>query len=106
LSGISAGDMTVVTSPDQQVFTINFAPGSFGRGDSVQFGMSLFTAAAGSTQITPDRLRDMKVTVTLEGGQTFTSSVIAGIKFPINRFTGFGLVNAEAAVKAVKRRNN
>jgi hypothetical protein len=106
LTGISAADMTVATSPDQQVFTINFAPGSFGRGDSIDFGMSLFTAAAGSTQIAPDRLRDMKVTVTLEGGQTFTSTVIAGIKFPINRFTGFGLVNAEAAVKAVKRRSD
>jgi len=105
LSGITAGDMTVSTSPDQQVFTINFAPGSFGRADSIQFGMSLFTAAGGSTQITPDRLRDMKVTVTLEGGQTFTSTVIAGFKFPINRFTGFGLVNADAAVKSVSRRN-
>lgn len=104
LNGIAAGDMTVATSPDQQVFTISFAPGSFGRGDSLDFGMSLFTAQAGSTQITPDRLRDMKVTVTLEGGQTFTSTVIAGIKFPINRFTGFGLVNADAAVKAVSRR--
>jgi hypothetical protein len=104
LSGITAGDMTVATSPDQQVFTINFAPGSFGRGDSVQFGMSLFTATGGSTQITPDRLRDMKVTVTLEGGQTFTSTVFAGFKLPINRFTGFGLVNADAAVKAVTRR--
>ena len=104
LVGVAAGDMTVSTSPDQQVFTINFAPGSFGRGDSFQFGMSLFTALAGSTQIVPDRLRDMKVTVTLEGGQTFTSTVFAGFKLPINRFTGFGLVNADAAVKAVTRR--
>ena len=106
LSGISPGDMTVSTSPDQQVFTINFAPGSFGRGDSIQFGMSLFTASAGFTQITPDRLRGMKVTVTLEGGQTFTSTVFAGFKFPVNRFTGFGLVNADAAVKAASRRGD
>jgi Subtilase family len=105
LVGIAAGDMTVAITPDQEVFTINFAPGSFGKGDSIDFGMSLFTALESSTQITPDRLRDMKVTVTLEGGQTFTSTVIAGIKFPINRFTGFGLVNADAAVKAVKRRS-
>jgi len=100
--GISASDMTVSTSPDQLVFTINFAPGSFGRGDSVKFGMSLFTIFLGSTQIDPDRLRGMKITTTLENGQTFTSPVFAGFKFPVNRFTGFGLVNAEAAVKAVK----
>src|SRR5882672_5093206 len=103
LKGVTPADMTVTTSPDQLVFTINFAPGSFGRGDSVQFGMSLFTDSWGTTQITPDLLRNMKMTVTLENGQQFSSRVIAGFKFPINNYSGFGLVNADAAVKAVSR---
>jgi hypothetical protein len=101
LKGIAASDMTVSTSPDQLVFTINFAPGSFGRGDSVQFGMSLFTNGWGTTQLLPDQLRNMKVTVTLENGQQFTSRVVAGFSFPINNYSGFGLVNADAAVRAV-----
>lgn len=103
LDGIAASDMTVSTSADQLTFTINFAPGSFSRGDSVAFGMSLFTIALGSTQVTPDHLRGMTVTTTLEDGRTFTSPVFAGFKFPVNRFTGFGLVNADAAVRAVSR---
>ncbi len=103
LEGIAASDMTVSTSADQLTFTINFAPGSFSRGDSVAFGMSLFTIALGSTQVTPDHLRGMTVTTTLEDGRKFTSPVFAGFKFPVNRFTGFGLVNADAAVRAVSR---
>lgn len=98
LKGIAPTDMTVATSPDQHVFTINFAPGSFGRGDSVEFGMSLFTDTWGTTQVLPDQLRNMKLTVTLENGQQFSSRVIAGFKFPINNYSGFGLVNADAAV--------
>ena len=103
LRGIAASDMTVATSADQKLFTINFAPGSFGRGDAVQFGMSLFTDSWGTTQVLPDQLRNMKLTVTLENGQRFSSKVIAGFKFPINNYSGFGLVNADAAVKAASR---
>jgi subtilisin family serine protease len=101
LKGISASEMTVATSPDQHLFTINFAPGSFGRGDSVQFGMSLFTDGWGTTQVLPDQLRNMKITVTLENGQRYSSRVVAGFKFPVNNYSGFGLVNADAAVNAV-----
>jgi hypothetical protein len=63
--------------------------------------MSLFTDGWGTTQVLPDQLRNMKITVTLENGQRYSSRVVAGFKFPVNNYSGFGLVNADAAVNAV-----
>jgi hypothetical protein len=94
--------MTFTVSPDQKTFTINFASGSFAPGDSFRFGMSVFNALQGATQEDPDRFRGMTVTTTLDDGRTFTGTVFAAPKQPINRFTGYGLVNAEAAVKSVR----
>jgi hypothetical protein len=101
-TGVAQTDMTFTVSADQKTFTINFAPGSFGAGDSFRFGMSVFNALQGSTQEDPDRFRGMTVTTTLDDGRTFTGTVFAAPKQPINRFTGYGLVNAEAAVKSVR----
>ena len=102
-SGVTAADITFTVSPDQTLFTLNFAPGSFGPGDSFRFGMSVFAPIEGSTQQDPDRFRGMKITVTLEDGTRATSAVTAPAAQSPNRFTGAGLVNAQAAVTAAQK---
>jgi hypothetical protein len=102
-NGISASSITFTVSPDQKLFTLNFAPGSFGAGDAFRFGMSVFTPIEGSTQEDPDRFRGMKITVSMSDGTTATGTVTANAPQAVNRFTGFGLVNAFKAVQAVRR---
>ena len=102
-SGVSAGDITFTVSPDSTVFTLRFAPGAFGAGDGFRFGMSVFAPVQGSTQEDPDRFRGMRIAVTLADGTVYTDTVAANAPVRINRFTGAGLVNAQAAVQAVRR---
>jgi hypothetical protein len=103
-SGVSAADITFKVSADQKQLTLNFAPGSFGAGDAFRFGMSVFAPILGSTQEDPDRFRGMRITVTLNNGTAYTATVAANAPQAINRFTGFGLVNADAATRSVQRR--
>lgn len=97
-NGISPADVSF--SRTAHTFTLTFAPGSFGAEDSLRFGMSVFAPIEGSTEEDPDRFRGMSVTVKLDDGSTVNSIVTARPPEPINRFTGFGLVNADAATRA------
>jgi subtilase family protein len=101
-NGVSASDITFTVSPDQTRFTLQFAPGAFTAGDAFRFGMSVFAPIEGSTQEDPDRFRNMKITVTMSDGSTSTGAVTANAPQAVNRFTGFGLVNATKAVQAVR----
>jgi hypothetical protein len=103
-SGVAITDITRSLSADQKIFTLNFAPGSFKAGESFHFGMSLFNPLQGTTQEDPDRLRGVKLTVTLESGETYNASIYASLPLPINRYTGMGLVNADAATRAAALR--
>jgi Subtilase family len=96
-NGISPADVRF--SRTTNTFTLNFAPGTFGAEDSLRFGMSVFSPIEGFTQEDPDHFRGMQVTVKLDDGSTFTSTVSARPTQPINRFTGFGLVNADTATR-------
>ena len=102
-NGISASDVTFTVSADQTRFTLQFASGAFAKGDAFRYGMSVFAPIEGSTQEDPDRFRNMKITVGMSNGSTFTGAVTANAPQAINRFTGFGLVNAFKAVQAVRK---
>ncbi|HET9753534.1 MAG TPA: S8 family serine peptidase, partial [Myxococcales bacterium] len=100
-SGVSRADITFTVSANQKVLTLNFAPGSFTAGDAFRFGMSVFNPLQGTTQIDPDRFRGATLTTTLDDGRTFTGTVFAAPRERVNNFTGFGLVNADAATRSV-----
>jgi hypothetical protein len=89
----------VTATPNGAVWTLQFAPGSFGRGDEFTFGMSVFAPAEGSTEEDPDRFRDMTMTVVMDDGRTFKGKVMADQPQKQNVYTGAGLVNAAKAIK-------
>jgi len=103
-NGVALADITRTVSPDSSTFTLTFAPGKFGPGSTLRFGMSVYNPLQGSTQEDPDRLRGATITTKLEDGTVFRSTVAADPKLPVNQSTGAGLVNAAAATRKAQQR--
>lgn len=103
-SSVGAADVTETISPDGTVLTLTFAPGALRAGGFVRFGILTLTDEVGFIQTTADRLRNAVVTVTLDNGATATGTFFTGPQPKVNRFSGAGIVDADAAVRDVARR--
>jgi subtilisin family serine protease len=101
--GVTAADITY--SRTATSFTLTFAPGTFGAGDTLEFGTSVFDSQAGFTQLDADRFEGTLVTATFDANLTQTGRFSVASKVAVNVFTGAGLVNADAATRD-KREDN
>jgi hypothetical protein len=98
--GLSATDVTAARSADLTTLTLTFAAGKFGAGDSLTFANFAFPVLLPvQFEVDADRVEGGQVTVTFSDGTTKTGKFSVAPKLPINSFTGFGLVNADAATR-------
>jgi hypothetical protein len=98
-NGIDPANISASYSADTKTVTLTFKPGTFAAGDSFTFGLSVFSPVEGTTQEDADRMQNAVVTVTLDDNSKRTGTFHVDEKQTINRFTGAGLVNADAATK-------
>jgi hypothetical protein len=98
-NGISPAEIKQTLSPDWGTLKLSFQPGKFRAGDSVSFGMPAWAPQPANWELDADRFEGAVVTTTLDDGSVKTGTVIVAPKVAINRFTGAGLVNADAATQ-------
>jgi hypothetical protein len=98
--GLNPADVSVSRSIDRSSLTLSFTPGKFGAGDFVTFSnLAVPNAELLVTEVDADRVEGGTMTVTLSDGTSRTGTFFVEQKERINRFTGAGLVNANAATK-------
>ena len=107
LRGLVSTDVTVSRSADLTTLTLTFKPGTFGAGDFIRFANFAFPVQFPfQTEVDADRVRGGQVTVAFSDGTTKTGTFAVAPLERVNDFTGFGLVNADAATTAPDRRDH
>jgi len=100
--GVKRDDITYSVTDDGHKSVMAFAPGSFKPGEHFHFGNSVYDPLQLQTGEDADRMRGMTVKVTMEDGTIYNGTVEAQEPMGINRVTGAGLIDAKAAVAAVR----
>ena len=99
-SGLAPTDVTATRSADLTTLTLTFKPGTFGAGDFLTFANFAFPVQLPvQFEVDADRIKGGQVTLTLDDGTTKTGAFVVAPAIPFNRFTGAGLVNADAATR-------
>jgi hypothetical protein len=102
IQGLAPGSVSVSRSLDLATLTLTFAAGAFGAGDVLTFANFAFpTLLPFQFPVDADLVRGGGVTVTLDDNSTATASFVTARMSRINPFTGAGLVNADAAARAI-----
>jgi len=103
--GVSPADITVASTNLGGTLTLTFAPGSFGAGDFLTFGnLAVPNLEPFVFEYDADRFAAGGfVTVTLDDGSATTANFVTGETHKDNRWTGAGLVNADAATRKVAK---
>lgn len=102
--GLQATEVFSKLSPDNSTLTLSFAPGSFTAGCSLNFGLDRDATRDGEPGNSADLLAGTVVKAKIVGSPA--SAKVQGVLADqtgagYGRATGFGLVDAEAAVKAL-----
>jgi len=98
--GLLPTDVTASRSADLTTLTLTFKPGTFGAGDELTFANFFFPAILPfQFPFDADRTAGGVVTVTLDDASTSTGTFHVEKPFAPNRYTGAGLVNADAATR-------
>jgi hypothetical protein len=106
--GIDPSTVTFSRSADLTTLTVTFGGpvpaqpkrgGGFVAGSSLKFGAGAYDAREGFITINGDRFAGATYTVTLDDGHVSKGRFFADQLSSINRFAGFGLVNADKATR-------
>jgi hypothetical protein len=102
----STATVSISRTPDFKTITLTFAPQSFGAGGHLGFVWYVSPAnGPGFFQIDADHFRGAKVSVTYEEGGSDSGRFFTDPPLLNNRFSGAGIVNADAATRAVHKGN-
>jgi len=86
------------TGAPSSFLTMYFTPGLFTAGNQLTFGLSVYNPLEGSAEENGSRLQGTQVSVTLDNGDTYQSTIKSTADVSHGAFTGYGLVNADKAV--------